>query len=1162
MNHFIQSKRMRKVFKLCVSNIVVSVMLSGMAVANPGRAQGTIVPVSANPMLKMELGKALKLVETSQKAKFIFSRDFIDLTQIVTFSESKSNLNQVLHALFDGLNIKFEILDGNQIVLIPGRTTNETISLDKDEIVVRGKVTSNKGEPLPGVSIRVKNTPIGGSTDIHGSYSVKVPGATGVLVFSYMGFISQEIVINSRSQINVVLVEDIKSLEEVIVVGYGTMKKKDVTGATARVGSKEIEKMPAQNALQAMQGRAAGVDITSNNRPGQLGSIRVRGNRSLMASNEPLYVVDGIPLAYGGIDAISPHDIESIDVLKDASATAIFGSRGANGVVLVTTKRGSAGKAQLNYNGITTFETLWDMDEVFNSGDYAELRRNAYRAYPVGNVSRYTTLYPDPVQDKRILGTDPVAWENIAKGYTWIDKANLIPQMRATTAAEAAKWGVSEVPVYDGSLIPTTDWGSMVIRTGITQDHTLSTSLGSETVNAYLSGGILDQKGTNIDQSFRRYNFKTSIDAKPTKWMSLGGSINATFAKQNYGYQGGGTRGASGIYAAARGMLPFAQPYDENGEFIFQPGGDINITNPILEGDNLINERTTSRILGSFYSEINFGKGIKYRMNFGPDFRNYRSGEFQDAKSVLRGGGAPSSTNYARLQQSQNVAWTLDNLLYYDKDFGKHHLNLTLLQSSTYNRTESSNMAASNLPYTSQLWYNLQSTSNGKLDAYGSGFVKNTLLSYMGRVNYSFADKYLITFAGRWDGASPLADDNKWDFFPSAALGWRMEQEPFLKDVQWVSQLKPRLGLGVTGNSAISPYSTLGGLTQIPITFGTKVSIGYTPSDPKAANPALMPNKDLKWEKTTQLNAGVDFGFLRDRIRGSIDIYTSRTKDLILPRNVPSVVGYTQIAFNIGETSNRGIDFMLSTTNITGKDFRWDTDLTLSTSKDKVVSLALGKQDMVSNRFFINQPLFVYYDYKKTGIWQTADADEIAKYAANGMNCQPGDIKVQDQNGDYKIESNNDMVIIGNRYPRWTTGLTNTFNYKGFELSFFLYGRFGFWMEGGAVGMQGRFQSRKVDYWTPDNPTNAYPRADYRNGDVPTYYSSMNYQKGDFVKIRNVSFGYAIPTKVLNKIRVKNLKVYGQLLNPYMWTKNGFMDPDVYSNITSRSYVIGVNATF
>ncbi|WP_432711830.1 SusC/RagA family TonB-linked outer membrane protein [Pedobacter sp.] len=1028
---------------------------------------------------------------------------------------------------------------------------------------ITGTVTDELKLGIPGVSVTVKGQSTGAVTNEKGQFTLAAL-PTQTLIFSYLGYTTKEVLVGQASTLTVNLVQESNNLSEVVVVGYGTAKKGNLTGAIAGIGAKEIEKLPVQNALQAVQGRVSGVDITSNARPGEMGSIRIRGNRSLLATNDPLYVVDGIPLSAGGIESISPHDIESIDILKDASATAIYGSRAANGVILVTTKKGKNGLTNITYNATATVEKIHNESEMFNSGEYAEYRRNAYRVFVQGGNVAYTTPYPNPKDDFEYFGkSDLVAWENFSKGYTWVDKANRIAAMRPTTAEEKAKWGVAEVPIYDASQIATTDWTGYVEQTGITQDHTLSVSSGTDKVSSYFSAGYLDQKGTNIGQDYKRYSTKLSVDFKPTTWFSMGGSINASWSVQNYGYTGSGSRSANGIYAAALGMLPYAVPYDENGQYIYQPGGDVGILNPILEADYVTNERTVLRALGSFYAEIQPIKGLKYRVNFGPDFRNNRSGQFNDQRSILQGGGATTSTNYARLSQGQNFTYTLDNLIFYDKAIGeKHKFNVTLLQSSQLSTLESSNMTASKLPYNSQLWYNLASTSKGALDSWSSAYSKNTLSSLMARVNYTFNDKYLLTVSSRWDGSSVLAEGNKWSSFPSVALAWKMEEESFMKDIKWINQLKPRFGVGVIGNSSIDPYSTAGGLTQMPIVFGNQVVLGYIPSDPKASNPATLPNMGLKWERTTQYNLGVDYSIFNNRVSGSIEYYRSTTNDLLMNRTISSVSGYTSTYFNIGQTKNKGFEFSVSTRNIDKPDFRWNTDFNIGTNSDQVTETYNGKQDAIELKAYIGKSLFNFYDYQKIGIWQTADAAEMAKFNANGAGFKAGDIRVEDLNNDYKIDANNDRKVVGNKFPKYTGGITNTFNYKNWEFSFFFYARSGFMIEGGAVDMQGRYASRKVDYWTVDNPTNAYPRADYGNGGQPTFYSSMNYLDGTFVKLKNVSLGYAVPRIKLEKLHMSNLKIYTQVLNPYLYSKNGIIDPDISSSVSSRSLVLGINASF
>ncbi|MBF0574376.1 SusC/RagA family TonB-linked outer membrane protein [Dysgonomonas sp. GY617] len=998
---------------------------------------------------------------------------------------------------------------------------------------VKGSVYDENNEPIIGASVTVKGTSIGTITDLDGIFSIEAK-ASDILEVGYIGYVKQSVPVAGQSQIKIVLKEDTQLLDEVVVVGYGIMKKSDVTGAMVNVSSEEIRKLPVTNALQAMQGRAAGVDITSNERPGEIGKVLIRGSRSLNASNSPLYVVDGIPLSSGGIEALNPLDIESIDVLKDASATAVFGSKGANGVVLVTTKRGKSGKMSLDYSGIVTIENMYDRTEMMNSPQYVEFRRDAFRRASKNTYPEVPTLEAD----KAIFGQDPIAWANIEKGWAG--------------------------GTFNGNLVPTTDWTDLVLRTGLTHEHTLSASGGTDKMRTHTSFGYLNQEGTQKGQDFERYNVKISTDINPTKWFSMGASITGTWSVQNYGYATSNATGPGNLYFAARAMLPYAVPFDENGNRINMPGGDVNILNPIGDDQYVINERTTLRTLGSFYAEIKFMEGLRYRVNFGPDFYNFRNGRFMDERSSNRGAGEPGSTNYAQLNKTQRLSWTLDNLIYYDKTFNKeHNLGVTLLQSSSKFHEETSSMTASNLPWSSQLWNQLNSVS--ALDAFGSGLVETQLLSYMARANYSFNSKYMLTASARWDGASQLAEGNKWDFFPSAAVGWRIDQEDFLKNQTWINQMKVRLGVGSTGNSAIDPYQTKGGVETLYYTWGALVAPGYVQSDPSMKEPIVMPDKNLGWERTTQWNLGLDFSFFNNRLSGNLDLYTSTTSDLLMQRDIPSVTGYTRVWTNIGKTSNKGIDLTLNTVNIETRDFTWSTNLNFSASKDKILELANGKEDILANNWFIGQRLGVFYDYQKDRIWQNTSEDlaEMAKFNANGHAFKPGDIKIVDQNEDYKIDANNDRKIVGQKNPSWTAGLVNTFTYKNWELSVFIFSRWNFLMETGAEALQGRFAQRVVDYWTPTNPTNAYPAPNYDRASGDDFKSSMNYQDGSFIKLRNISLGYVFPQKSLGNLGVTNLKLFTQFRNPgLLYSKIDWIDPDLGGSTFNRGFIVGINIGF
>ncbi|RZK60363.1 MAG: TonB-dependent receptor [Pedobacter sp.] len=1015
----------------------------------------------------------------------------------------------------------------------------------KFDTVITGKVTDEKGEVLPGVGIKLKNGTATATTDGNGNFSITIPAnvTNPVLIVSYIGFTTVEKAVSGQTTVNIQLTSSTNDLNEVVVVGYNAVKKSDLTGAISSVNAEQIRSRPVQNALQAIQGKAAGVDITSNERPGQVGSILIRGLRSINASNSPLYVVDNIPLAAGGIESINPNDIETIDILKDASATAVYGSRGANGVVLITTKKGRAGKLSLDYVGTTNFETIQDRTEMMNSAQYIEFRRNAFRALPATDSRKYPDV-PTLAADQKIFAGDTYVLENLAKG--WVNGT------------------------YNGDLVPTTDWTGLVMKTGITQDHTLSASGGTDKMTAYGSFGYLNQVGTQLGQDYNRYSSKLNIEITPVKWFKMGTSINASYGLQNYGYSTGNATGSTSLYGAAQGMLPLAVPYDVNGNRINLPGADINILNPIGEDLYNVNLNKVLRATGSIYAQVSFLKDFKYRINFGPDFYNLYNGRYQDAKSINRGAGEPGATNYAQLNQNSRFAYTLDHLLYYDKTIKKHNFGVTLLQSSSLFKQENSSMTGTKIPLSKPLWYALSGSSIPSLDAFSTGLSKNTLISYMARVNYGFNSKYLLTASARWDGASQLAPGNKWDFFPSAALAWRLDQEDFIKDIKWIDQLKLRVGVGSVGNSAISYGTTLGLLQPLTYTFGSSVQTGYVSSDASLANPPTLPNKELGWEHTLQYNLGLDFSIVKGRVDGSIDLYKSTTTDLLLEKPIASINGYTTSFDNIGETKNKGIDITLSTINVKNKDFNWSTTLSFSTSKDEITKLANG--DVINSNLFIGQRVRVAYDYVKDGIWQNTPEDmaEMAKFNANLVPAsffKAGSIKVRDLNGDYKIDPNNDRKIRGSYTPSWTGGMTNTFNYKNFDLSIFMIARYNFLIATGAESLQGRFAQRQVDYWTPTNPTNNYPAPNYGNAVGDTYRSAMNYQDASFIKIRNISLGYVFPQSIAKKLTLSKIRVYAQVLNPGLIYSNvDWIDPDAafasnnsVSSTFNRGFVFGLN---
>ena len=1009
---------------------------------------------------------------------------------------------------------------------------------------VSGTVVDAAGESVIGASVMVKGTSTGTITDFDGKYSLNNVPENASLVFSYVGFRNQTVAVAGKSQINVTLEEDRQMLDEVVVVGYGVQKKSDVTGALAHMDSKELTAMPVTDALQAMQGKAAGVDITNSQRPGQVCSITVRGQRSIGADNGPLYVVDGMTIQNGGIENINPADIESIEVLKDASSTAVYGSRGANGVVLVTTKKGKEGKVTLNYSGTVTFSTLHNVSEMMTAAEWLKYSRYAYF-----NSGAYGDGTPNYDLDYKIYGNVPASWANIEKGWS------------------------ADHSTFDYSKVGSYDWESEGKRTGITHEHTLSASGGTDKFKGYGSFGYLEEKGVMPGQSYQRFTFNTSFEGKVLPYFTMGVTMNAAYGTQQYGYSfTKSTTGAGDYYNALRGMLPWSVPYDETGAYIEYPTGDVNIQNPIDELKYTTNERKNFRINGSAYGQLNFGKiwqpldGLTYRIQFGPELQYFRAGTANAAEGINGAG-----TNKVVYNPYHRVAWTLDNIINYNKTFADiHTIGVTLLQSASDYHYEMGSIRA-NVATAEEMWYNTK--SNNDPTDYSTGLTESSLTSYMARINYSLMDRYLLAASMRWDGASQLSSGHKWASFPSVSLGWRIEQEKFMRNVKWIDQLKLRLGWGISGNAAISPYATKGSVQSLTYTWGKVAEVGYVPSDPNSASPALMANSELSWEKTTQWNIGLDYSFLRGRLGGSLDVYSTKTKDLLMATTIPSLTGYTRTMANVGESSGWGIDLQINALPVKTKNFEWSSVLSWSLDRNKIEKLANGVDEIINTttgygNWFVGEEIGVYYDYVYDGIWKTSEAEQAATYGR-----KPGQIRVLDINNDGKIDGN-DRAIVGKARPRWSGGWRNTFSFKEWELSFFIYARWKFTVPAGSVNLDGRYAMRSLDYWVAGENEGAEYYGPGTNGQsADTYAGSMNYQDGSYIKMRNISLGYNFNKKQLAPLGLNTLKIYVQAMNPFtIYSKCKWLDTDMlsYDNNTTnfgttttiRSWVVGLNIGF
>ena len=1093
-------------------------------------------------------------------------------------------------------------------------------SVDAMEVVqqtkkITGTVSDAMG-PIIGANVLEKGTTNGMITDINGNFTLNVePGAT--LVVSFIGYVTQEIKITNQTNLKVTLKEDSEMLDEVVVVGYGTMKKSDLSGASVSMGEDKIKGSIITNLDQSLQGRAAGVTaVQTSGAPGSSSSIRVRGQATINANAEPLYVIDGVivqgqgtsgssfglgdALGNGSVSTISPlstinpSDIVSMESLKDASATAIYGSRGANGVILVTTKKGKTGRTTINYDGSFSFGFLDSTTDYMNSGQLLDYNRQS--AITGGTYNGRYGDNPDPERDKAL-------WLN-PNNMSYMDKRlEKVYQQNADGTYS-----------YDPSQLETTDWGELVTRTAFTHNHQISLSAGTETSKLYVSLGYLDQKVPMKDQDFKRYTANINGEIIPTKWLKVGMGLNATHSIKNYGIVSNTSNtGAKDSYGLAMDMMPWVPAYNEDGSILEVASADDQAYhNPLRNIDDAWNETRYYGVNFSSYAELDFGqfweplKGVKWRTNLGAQYRNSRVGSYYGEGYTNPFKNPAMAPNVANNEHSQKLSWTLENLLYINKTIKDiHSVNITLLQSAERYRTEGLNMRGYEITFPSSLWYNIGASNNAKY-APGSNFSTWSRASYMARVNYGLMDKYLLTVTGRFDGASMLAAGNKWDFFPSAALAWRMEQEKWIQQINWINQLKLRVGYGVTGNSAVNPYQTAGSVTSTyaSIPFG----VGNVSSNTIGTKTNIMPNYSLGWEKTSSLNVGVDFGVLENRISGSVEYYIAKTSDLLMNQSIPVITGYAQILNNVGKTENRGFEVSLSTVNVKTKDFTWQTDWTFSLNNEKIKELAGGATYDSTGPWMVGEPLNSFYDFQYDRIWQNTQEDNhlMDVYRSLGLTFLPGQYKIVDQplvevpqgtegsktveikdaagnktgevvsymdNGFGKFDDNDKKIY--NKSPKWTGGINNSFTYKNWNLSFFTYFRFGNTYYGLTQTIGRRIEK---DTWSPTNTDAKFAQPTTATRETKYDYV-RNYTKGNMVLIKNIALSYTVPQSWLKKCGASSAQVYAQVLNPFLfggelvkaginpddltgWDAGNHIGGQTNNTCITRSLVLGVRLGF
>ncbi|MEO6547323.1 MAG: TonB-dependent receptor [Ferruginibacter sp.] len=966
------------------------------------------------------------------------------------------------------------------------------------QTTVRGRVLDATGNPVPRATIKIKGSQTGVAADENGAFQINAQGNTTLEVTS-VGYLEQQVPVLNRSEITISLTPLTNSGQEVVVIGYGTQRKKDVTGSTVSVSGETLGEIKAPNILNQLQGRAAGVDIVNTGSSiGTGGQIRIRGNRSLSGNNDPLIVVDG--MAYGGsLNDISSENISSLDVLKDASATAIYGSRGSNGVIIITTKRGTAGKPVTSYNGYVGQVKAIGTYNLFNGAEFAKFKDDAKAGNSnVPNASSYA------------LTADEQA--NLAKGVN-------------------------------------TDWQNLLLKTGLRTSHDIGVRGGNDRTQYFFGLGYYKETGIISDQNLDRYTFNVNIDHKASERIKVGFTSFNTLLRSN--------RLGTNAYGAATRLSPLYAPYKDDGTLNFQPaiqqGVDNVQINPLTSFGNNDLIRAFSRryqFQHNFYGELKILKDLKFRSTFGYGWSQTIDDNYTGPNTVFNSNATTAGSN---LSQNNSEGWqyTVNNSLEYNHTFkGKHRLQLLALQEVQKNFFKGQQFNGTGVPANFLQDYNFQQVNT--ITPQGGNYSERALIGYMGRAIYAFDDKYLLTATVRTDGASVLAPGHQWVTYPAVNLGWIIDRESFMQNVKFVSTLKLRGGWGVSSNQSIGAYTTFGTLGTNFYNFGSGSAIGVNYVNGYLVNSA--PNPNLTWEKTRGLNIGVDFGLFGNRLTGAIDYYNNKTSDILLNKGLPQSTGLSSQLLNAGKTETKGFEFTVSSLNVkSASGFTWRTDVNAFFSREKITALQQGLQQDLGNGWFVGQPLTVIYDFKKLGIWQTSEAAQAAIYGV-----APGDIKIEDLDKGNTINAA-DRQIIGNFQPDLIAGLTNRFEFKNFDLNFVLFGRFGQTVaatylsaDGGASGfpffLNSRVQQLKVDYWTPTNPTNAFPQPD-AGRDGLQYTSTLTYQDGSFIKIRTIDLGYSLPTRLLSKAKISSLRLYVSAQNPFiLWSplrKSGLgIDPE------------------
>lgn len=1023
--------------------------------------------------------------------------------------------------------------------------------------VLNGTIVDEHGEPIIGASVMVKGTTNGGVTDLDGKFNITNLPANATLEISYIGYKTQTVAVGNQSTLNIKMLPEDKQLDEVVVVGYGVVKKSDLTGSVGSVKSDVIAGKGSTSLMESLQGQVAGVNISqSSSRAGDGFNIQIRGKSSMNDDSKPLYVIDGV--VCDNMDFLNPMDIEKVDVLKDASSTAIYGSRATNGVVMITTKKGDekGTRTTVSYDGYWGFKEVANMPEFMNGDEYTKYRFSRYLTEKLDNTTGLTSW--------EMKGSDLSKF--------WCNDSPVIKEMYQTKNY--------------------TDWADLVTRNGSQQNHFINISGNAKDLTYRVGLGYQNEEGVLYD-GYERWNIKGALDHKISKQVAVGFSTNLATSMKKYGSKNSVNNG----FLMNPTMPARYWEGDNAGELIYQPGKDAAVyptgggptstINPLVDRENSKDNTRQYNAMANVYLQYSPIKEVILKTTFSPMYQKSHHGVFYGSDTQVRGGKGNQAEDY----NDETFSYTWDTQANFIKRFGDHSLNVLGLVSVYQQKEQGSYMKATNMPFDVD-WNNMGS---GTLETRSSYYRKVSMLSYVARLNYGYMDKYLLTVSSRWDGSSKFAKGNRWGMFPSAAVAWRITEEDFMKNTSdWLSNLKLRLSYGVTGNNmGVGAYETMSlANKKYYYNFGNTIANGYGYS---------MANSDLTWEKTTEFNLGLDFGFLDNRINGAIDLYTRNSKDLLMEMKTPYELGSVTgaIKSNVGKVRNCGIEVQLNTVNIRNKDWYWETNFSFARNINEIKELNGEKKDLVGNKWFIGQPINVIYGYKHTGV---ATREEAAAMAADEhwkTKFPEGTMKVADKDGNGTIDAN-DRYVLGHCDPTWTGSLTSTLTYKNLDFSFSLYTSQGGYVYSPFMREFARYGSRgtqhiKLDYYIPegapiladDGTVTTQTATHYASLPFPTAGNATGSSGGgrfwtedesgqafcvdnSYVKVKNITLGYTFPKSWMQKINVSSLRVYVNILNPFTFTDYKGFDPewadasvtDGTGGVSSRTYQIGVNLKF